>query len=63
MEREKINEAMETIKTVCREQLVCNDECPFYVKGINGEILCYIQINRPDHWFTNSINKHWKAYI
>lgn len=59
MDKEKIVEAMETIKTICREHLECNGECPFYIniKGIKYDNMCYVRLVSPEHWFTGNINK------
>lgn len=55
MDREKILEAMKTLKAVCEEG-ECSNRCPFYYKN-----KCYITYHAPVLWKTNE-PEPWKAY-
>lgn len=56
--REKIIEAMKTIKAVCENYNgECSESCPFSDKEE-----CYISVADPLVWVINEPDETWKAY-
>lgn len=62
MDKEKIIQALVTIKEICEEHRLCTD-CPFRgARDRDGYITCSIKNHVPKNWTISIEPEPWKAF-